>query len=121
MFSGQTSLVCVWPADPNVPKPQQGLISIKCSSKVDYILVAGVTDGNLKLIAEATNAFDFIEPVSTLHLTCLSLSPHPLPPQVYPLREIHHLGEFLPLHLGLQSIDFGRTISDAEQGEAPAG
>lgn len=102
-----------------MPKPQRGLISNKCSSKVDYILVARVTDCKIKLMAEATNAFDFIEPVNTPQLTCLPPSPHPPPPQVHPLREIHHLGQLLPLHLGLQSIDFGRTIPDAEQGEAP--
>lgn len=58
-----------------MPKPQRGLISNKCSSKVDYILVAWVTDGKIKLMAEATNAFDFIEPVNTPQLTCLSPSP----------------------------------------------
>lgn len=101
-----------------MPKPQRGLISNKCSSKVDYILVARVADGKFKLTAEATNASDFNEPVNTPQLTCLSPSPHPPPPQVHPLREIHHLGQLLPVHLGLQSIDFGRTIPDAEQGEA---
>lgn len=109
----------MWP--PNVSKPQQGLMRNKCSSKVDYSLVACMTDGKIKLIASQWPQMLFtLWSLSVLLTTRVRHSPPTLfLPQVHPFREIHHLGEFLPLHLGLQSIDFGRTISNAEQGEPP--
>lgn len=106
---------------PKVPKPQRGLMRNKCSIKVDYFSVARMTDGEIKLITSHWSQMLFTPSslaelltthVHHSHLT-LFLS------QVHPFGEIHHLGEFLPLHLGLQSIDFGRTISNVEQGEAP--
>lgn len=93
----------------------------KCSSKLDYSLVARLTDGKIKLITSQWPQMLF--PPSSLSVLLTTHVHHSQPvlflSQVHPFGEIYHLGEFLPLHLGLQSIDFGRTISNAEQGEAP--
>lgn len=92
----------------------------KCSSKVDYFLVASMTDGKIKLITSQWLQMLFTPSSLSVLLTTHVHHSHPILflSQVHPFREIHHLGEFLPLHLSLQSIDFGRTISNAEQGEA---
>lgn len=82
-----------------------------------------MTDGKIKLIMPLWLQVLFISwSLSILlnsHVRHSLLTPPN--PQVHPFGEIHHLGEFLPLHLSLQSIDFGWTISNAEQGEAPGG
>lgn len=107
----------MWP--PNVPKPHQGLMRNKCSGKVDHLSVERMTDGKIKLITSRWSQMLFTPLSLSVFLTTHVHHSHPfLLLQVHPFGEIHHLGEFLPLHLGLQSIDFGWTISNPEQGEA---
>lgn len=91
----------MWP--PNVPKAQQGLMSSKCSSKVDYFLVARMTDGKIKPITSPWPQMLFTPSSLSVILTTRVHHSHPslFLLQIHPFREIHHLGEFLPLHLGL--------------------
>lgn len=68
-----------------MPKPQRGLISNKCSSMFDYILVARMTDGKIKLITPVRPQMFFTSRDLSIFLTSHVCHSYPI---LYPCRYI---------------------------------
>lgn len=100
------------PVKPN----KEQMVQLQQGVVISYVLTH-MADGKIKLMTLQCpkSCCSVHQSVINTYFTC----PSSLPPsllsalQIYPFRAIDHLGEFLPLHPGLQFIDPGGTISNA--------